>query len=37
MQVETRREGIFVMPKTRITITKATVQPLEPLLHDKEL
>ncbi|KAL3932093.1 MAG: hypothetical protein SGPRY_000845 [Prymnesium sp.] len=36
-QVETRKEGIFVMPKTRITITRATVSPIEVALHDKEL
>ena len=37
-KVETRKEGIFVMPKTRITITKAEVSHIEVALQDhKEL
>ena len=37
-RVETRKEGIFVMPKTRITITKAEVSHIEAELQDhKEL
>ncbi|KAL1499036.1 hypothetical protein AB1Y20_013552 [Prymnesium parvum] len=36
-QVETRKEGIFVMPKTRITISRAVVSTIEGALHDKEL
>ena len=36
--VETKRSGIFVMPKERITITRAIVGPLDPsVLHRTEL